>query len=178
MCTLKRIENNDFDFKTSELIVNEFEKNKEYYGYVKCKTINDNEIPSGNKKYYTQYEALYSNENHIFDKYIKNNITVLKYIRDNKIYKKYDNHRFMIMSNCPQTLDLLNYAFIKLEDQQMLNDYIYNINSIVCSKEELDEMVAKNKSRIKALNEESFNKFIKCCNNQSIKMKLVWIKRK
>ena len=178
LCTLKRIENNDFDFKTSELIVNEFEKNKEYYGYVKCKTINDNEIPSGNKKHYTQYEALYSNENHMFDKYIKNNITVLKYIRDNKIYEKYDNHRFMIMYNCPQTLDLLNYAFIKLEDQQMLNDYIYNINSIVCSKEELDEIVAKNKSRIKALNEESFNKFIKCCNNQSIKMKLVWIKRK
>lgn len=178
ICTLKRIEKNDFNFKTSELIINEFEKSKEYYGYIKCRTINDDEIPVDNKKYYNQYEALYSNENHMFDKYIKNNITFLKYICNNKIYEKYDNHRFMIMSNCPQTTDLLSYAFLKLENQQMLNDYIYNINSIICSKEELDEIIAKNKARIKTLNEDSFNKFIKCCNNQSIKMKLVWIKRK
>lgn len=178
ICTLKRIEENDFNIKSSELIVNEFEKNKEYYGYIKCRTINDDEIPTDNKKYYNQYEALYSNENHMFDKYIKNNITFLKYICTNKIYEKYDNYRFMIMSNCPQTTDLLNYAFLKLEDQQMLNDYVYNINSIISSKEELDEIIAKNKLRIKALNKDSFNNFIKCCNNQSIKMKLVWIKRK
>ena len=178
LCTLKRIENDDFNFKTNELIVNELEKNKEYYGYVKCRTINDNKIPSGNKKYYAQYEALYSNKNHLYDKFIKKDITFLKYISDNKIYAKYDNHKFMIMSNCPQTLDLLNYAFEKLEDQQMLNDYLFNINSVICDKEMLKDIISKNRSRIKSLSQEAYSKFVKCCKDRSIKSKLAWSRKK
>lgn len=178
MCTLKRIEHDDYNFKTTELILNQFEKNKEYYGYVKFKTINDKKIPCNNKKYYTQYEALYSNKNHLFDEYIKTNITFLEYIRDNKIFEKYDNHRFMIMSNCPQTSELLNYAFNKLLDQQMLNDYMANINNIICNQDSMKNIIVQYGSRIKTLNENAFKNFLKCCNGQSLKMKLIWIRRK
>lgn len=178
ICTLKRIEKDDFNFKISDLIINEFEKNKEYFGYVKFKTINDNKIPSNNKKYYKQYEALYSNENHIFDKYMNNNIAFLKYISDNKIYEKYSTDRFMIMSNYAQSDELLNYAFDKLEDQQMLNDYLFNINSINCNKIMLTSLINKNKPKKKNLSKSAYNNFIHCCKDRSIKSKLGWIRKK
>ena len=178
MCTLKRIEKDDFIFETSELILKEFEKSKEYFGYVKCKTINDNDIPTNNKKYHSQYEALYSNKGFIFDEYIRNSTYFLKYISDNKIYEKYDNRKFMIMTNYQQTFELLNYAFTKLDDRQMLDDYISSINNVTCGKENLSKIIDDNKAKIELLSKEALNNFIKCCNDQSAKSRLVWIKRK
>lgn len=57
--TLERIEKDDFTFRITDIILNEFESNKKYYGYIKFKTINNGIIPNGNKKYYNQYEKLY-----------------------------------------------------------------------------------------------------------------------
>lgn len=83
----------------------------------------------------------------------------------------------MVMSNYPQTGDLLKYAFDRL-DQQMLNEYLSNISSITCDKETLNRMISDNELKIKTISNTALNNCISCCKTQSSKSKLSWIKRK
>lgn len=171
-CTLNRLLKDDCKFSIQANILDNYEKSKDLFGYVKFKTINDGEIPTNKKKYFDVYERMYSNDNHIFDDYIIDNSIFLNYIRDMKVYEKYGNDRFIIMAHCSQTTELLNYAFKSLSDTSMLSEYINEIETIDCDEIEFGALLLNYKSLIVGISSEAYMHLQSFIKNKSIKAKL------
>lgn len=176
--TLNKLLDDECNFKISNKILNSFREKKEKYGYIKFKTINEEKISDIKRKYVKEYEKLYSNEKFIFNDYIKSSPEYLLLIRNEKIYLKYDSHRLILMSNCVQNSELLEYVLEKITDISMLNEYFSTIRNIDCSQQELVDLFNKYSNKIKMFDKGTRNNLIKCLNNRSLKAKFSWIFRR
>ena len=144
-----------------------------YYGYVKFKTLKDGKVPtSKNKKIINQYERLYGNSNGSFDKYLINDENILTYFRTNKVYEKYNESYLNVMAYAKQDCNLLEYAFNKINDKKKLNEYVINIPEIICTNEEIDNFIDRNKDKILWLDKKEKSNFIKCIKEKRLKRKV------
>lgn len=175
-CTLERLLEDDCVFNLNDNIINEFKNANKIYGSAKFKIFKYGTINLEDEDIKSQIEVIYSKSDCIFDKYMDNRI-FLERVRDMKIYKKYDNHKFMVLSNCSQTYDLLVYAFENLE-LGMMNDYISVVEKIECSNEELLELLNRYPNEIGQLSDVASKKLYNFMKGQSLKMKYRWIRKK
>ena len=175
-CTLERLLEDDCVFKLNDNIINEFKNTNKIYGSAKFKIFKYGTINLEDEDIKSQIEVIYSKSDCIFNKYMDNE-TFLERVRDMKIYKKYDNHKFMFLLNCSQTYDLLEYAFENLE-LSMLNDYISAVEKNECSNEELLDLLNKYSNEIGKLNDVASKKLFDFMKGQSLKMKYIWIRKK
>lgn len=144
-----------------------------YYGYVKFKTLKDGKVPtSKSKKIINQYERLYGNRNGSFDKYLINDENILTYFRTNKVYEKYNESYLNVMAYAKQDCNLLEYAFNKINDKKKLNEYVINIPEIICTNEEIDNFIDRNKDKILWLDKKEKSNFIKCIKEKRLKRKV------
>lgn len=177
-CTLERIEKDDYIFKVNDNIINEFYNKDKMYGCIKFKTFKDGKVPDikKNRNLYL-YETMYSNNQNIFDEYIKNSIHCLNYIKDNKIYKRY-NDKIYLMSYTIQDLDLLEYVFLTLQNTPLLSDYLTNIKEVKCEDDLLNQLIEKNINNIKGITESAYKSLLKSCKSRSVKSKLGYVRNK
>lgn len=175
-CTLERLLEDDCVFTLNDNIINEFKNTSKIYGSAKFKIFKYGKINLEDEDIKSQLEVIYSKSDCIFSKYM-DNANFLEHIRDMEIYKKYDNHKFMILSHCSQTHDLLVYAFENLE-LDMLNDYISGVEKIECSREELLDLLNNCSNEIGQLSEVNSKKLYDFMKGQSLKMKYRWIRKK
>jgi len=174
-CTLIRLLEDDCRFTINDNLINKLKNDNKMYGYIKFRILKEGKIPR-EPEAIEQFENIYSNVGDVFNEYMSDEF-FLKYIRDKEIYKKYDNHKFMLLSECIQTYDLLAYAFENLE-LNMLEDYIQKIDEIKCNIEELSNLLSNYNNKIKHISEDVSKKLYSFMEGRSLKARYRAIRRK
>lgn len=177
--TLNYLEDDRCEFSINIKKIEKYYKMKDYYGYLKFKTILDGIIPKSEDQNITDvYEKLYSNEHNIFKKYIVKDNEFLKFIFENDIYKKYDLSHFQIMSFYNQNYKLLDYAFSNFTEINQLSEYVLNMTKIDCSEKEMFTLINVYNDKFKILNEESIKAFYKACKSKKAINRIKYLRKK
>jgi hypothetical protein len=160
--TLKYISDKDIEFAFNEVLQNRFYENGYYLSYVKSKILTVGSFEIEREKVFNLKEAyikLYEDASGNFEEYIINSNSAMEYYKEIELYKKYGESGLMPFSYIANNYDMLKCVINKIDDINILNEYLSNIPKIEISEEDGKELIENYVNKLVLISDEANEHF-------------------